>query len=65
MKELSSDICNSDIILLTGAGASAPLGLRLMTSFMDLLENKVGKKSAHLVNFLKLLYEGKTLPDGI
>ena len=63
MKEFSRDICNSEIVLLTGAGASAPLGLRLMTSFMDLLENKVGKKSAQLMSFLRLMYESKTLPD--
>jgi hypothetical protein len=40
--ELSPDICSSKVILFLGAGASAPLGLKLMDSFMDLLVAKMG-----------------------
>ncbi len=39
---LSPDICGSKVILFLGAGASAPLGLRLMDSFMDLLVKQMG-----------------------
>lgn len=30
----------TDVILLTGAGASAPLGLKTMEDFMELLDDK-------------------------
>ncbi len=59
MKGLSRDICNSDIVLLTGAGASAPLGLRLMTSFMDLLEEEVRDRSPKLMALLRGIYTDK------
>jgi len=41
---LSTDICGSKVILFLGAGASAPLGLPLMDSFMDVLEGQMNRK---------------------
>src|SRR3989338_5578712 len=63
MEGLSQTICKSNIVLLTGAGASAPLGLRLMASFMDLLEEKMQKydmaDQLDLKGFLGKIYESK------
>lgn len=53
--ELSPDICNSRVILFLGAGASAALGLKLMGSFMDLLESNLPEE---LVPVLENIYEG-------
>ena len=41
-QQLSPDICGSKVVLFLGAGASAALGLKLMGSFMDLLEETMG-----------------------
>jgi len=40
-EQLSPDICDSKVILFLGAGASAPLGLSLMGTFMDRLEESM------------------------
>lgn len=52
---VSPDICGSKVILFLGAGASAPLGLKLMGSFMDLLESDLPDV---LVPVLKNIYKG-------
>jgi hypothetical protein len=41
---VSPDICGSRVILFLGAGASAPLGLPLMGSFMKVLEGQMNRK---------------------
>jgi hypothetical protein len=42
VEQLCPDICNSQVILFVGAGASAPLGMKLMGPFMDLMEADMG-----------------------
>jgi hypothetical protein len=56
-EQLSPHICGSKVILFLGAGASAPLGLRLMDSFMDLLEDTM-KDAQALTRVMVNMYAG-------
>lgn len=62
-KALKSKIAKSKVVLVTGAGASAPLDLRLMASFMDLVEERV-KQYHEMLEMLQSIYSSYTLPDG-
>lgn len=46
---VSPNICASKVILFLGAGASKPLGLPLMDSFMNVLEAQMDRKSLAIV----------------
>ncbi len=54
---VSPAICRSKVILFLGAGASQPLDLPLMDSFMDVLEGEMDRKSKAIV---QRMY---TMPD--
>ncbi len=62
--DLSNIVSKYDVqtVVLTGAGASAPLGLKLMDSFLDLLEERATQEEE---NILRNIYDQYPLDSGL
>lgn len=65
MPDFSKAITKSRVIALTGAGSTAALGLRVMATFVDLLDSEVEEAAQGKSDIFRQVYEQMTrIPQG-